>query len=240
MTITTGSKNGSAAAAKDPAFSGDLEQAVAEHRQTYEQICAELVQIDRGNGGGDRAADDSDSVSRPLHLAGHARIGERRLLISQLAQLMELSFSRIQFTPDLMPADITGGEVLGRGSNHGKASFSVSSKARSSVTSCWPTRSTERRRKVRVHCWRRWKSGNSRSRARPIALPDPFFRVSPPRIRSRWRARIRLPEAQLDRFLLKIHVDYPTRESELEICRRAAARNRHRASADARVDRRKN
>ena len=52
------------------------------------------------------------------------------------------------------------------------------------------------------------------------SLPDPFFVSGDTESRSKRREPIPLPEAQLDRFLLKIHVRYPSREDELEIARR--------------------
>jgi MoxR-like ATPase len=83
----------------------------------------------------------------------------KTLLISQLASLMDLTFHRIQFTPDLMPGDITGGDVLEEDHTTGKrAPFC---RVRCLPTWCWRTKSTARRPRPKARSWRRWKSGSS-------------------------------------------------------------------------------
>jgi MoxR-like ATPase len=82
----------------------------------------------------------------------------KTLLISTLAQTLHLSFKRIQFTPDLMPSDITGTEVIYQDQATGSGSLSFS-RGRFSRTSCWPMRSTARRPRRRRRCWRRCRSG---------------------------------------------------------------------------------
>ena len=81
----------------------------------------------------------------------------KTLTVSTLAQALHLKFSRIQFTPDLMPSDITGTEIIDQDIATGKRS-SVSCTGRSSPTSCWPTKSTARRRRPRRRCCRRCRS----------------------------------------------------------------------------------
>ena len=82
----------------------------------------------------------------------------KTLMISTLSRTLNLSFSRIQFTPDLMPADITGTDVIEENRSTGRGS-SAFWRARCSPTSSWPTRSTARRRRRRRRCWRRCRSG---------------------------------------------------------------------------------
>ncbi len=74
----------------------------------------------------------------------------KTLIGKALARSIDGKFRRIQFTPDLLPGDIIGSSVF-----DGKTSSSSSARARSSPTSCWPTRSTARRRARRAPCWRR-------------------------------------------------------------------------------------
>ena len=83
----------------------------------------------------------------------------KTLMIRTLADALNLTYNRIQFTPDLMPSDITGTEVIQEDKATGAAAVQVPARARSSPTSCWPTRSTARRPRRRPPCSRRCRSG---------------------------------------------------------------------------------
>ena len=102
---------------------------------------------------------------------------------------------------------------------------------------CWPTKSTARRPRRRPRCWRRCKSGRCRRAARGIALPDPFF-VLATQNPIEQEGTYPLPEAQLDRFLFKVFVGYPTPDEERQIYRRTtgSAVDAGRASAVRRRD----
>ena len=78
----------------------------------------------------------------------------KTLLISTLAEALSLTFNRIQFTPDLMPSDITGTDIITPRAGASSASF----RDRSSPTCCSPTRSTGHRRRPRPRCSRRCRS----------------------------------------------------------------------------------
>ena len=78
----------------------------------------------------------------------------KTLLVKTLARRSTSTFNRIQFTPDLMPSDITGQTIL----DVATATFRFR-EGRCSRTCCWPTRSTARRPRPRPRCWRRWRSG---------------------------------------------------------------------------------
>ena len=117
---------------------------------------------------------------------------------------------------------------------HRRAS-SASARARSSPTCCWPTRSTGRRRRPSRRCWRRWRRARSRSTASRAQLPRPFL-VAATQNPVEYEGTYPLPEAQLDRFLLKVVLPIPPRADELEILRRHAhglrpARRRRRRRA---------
>ena len=77
-------------------------------------------------------------------------------LVHTLADVLHLKFSRIQFTPDLMPADIVGTNIVQEHSHGG--TFFEFQPGRSSPTSCWPTRSTARRRKRSRRCSKRCRT----------------------------------------------------------------------------------
>jgi hypothetical protein len=91
----------------------------------------------------------------------------------------------------------------------------VPRRARSSPTCCSPTRSTGRRRRPRRRCWRRWRSGRSRSTGEP-PLPEPFI-VLATQNPIEYEGTYPLPEAQLDRFLLKLTVPLPPRDEEIGV-----------------------
>ena len=78
----------------------------------------------------------------------------KTLIAKSFAAALGLEFKRIQFTPDLLPGDITGGYVYDRDAEPA----SSCAKARSSPTSSWPTRSTAPRPRRSRRCWRRCRS----------------------------------------------------------------------------------
>ncbi len=140
---------------------------------------------------GRRHRSGADGAVHRRPLPDHRRAGlAKTLLIKTLAQILDLSFKRIQFTPDLMPADITGTEVLDEEAGHRVAALRA--RGRSSRRSSWPTRSTARRRRRRRRCSRRCRSITSRPRAGPIRSSGRSS-CSRRRTRSSWKAPIRCP-----------------------------------------------
>ena len=137
--------------------------------------------------------------------------------------------SRIQCTPDLQPTDITGLSVW----NPQHAASSSSGRARSSPTSSSSTRSTARCRRRSRRCSRGWPSTRSRSTASRHPLPDPFFVIATENTIEQ-EGTFPLPEAQLDRFLIRTSLGYPSLDEELDDRRRAAARPSARAPAAGR------
>jgi len=81
----------------------------------------------------------------------------KTLMVSTLSRILDVDFKRIQFTPDLMPSDITGTNVLDEDENGRQ--ISVLWKARSLRTYFSRTRSTERRRRRSLRCFRRCRNG---------------------------------------------------------------------------------
>ncbi len=92
-----------------------------------------------------------------LLAGGHVLIEDvpgvgKTLLAKALARSVAGDFRRIQFTPDLLPADVTGTNVY----NQGDGAFEFWA-GRSLPTSFWPMRSTAQAPKPRARCWRRWR-----------------------------------------------------------------------------------
>jgi MoxR-like ATPase len=140
----------------------------------------------------------------------------KTLVISSLAKAMDLSFHRIQFTPDLLPSDVTGTQIY----NPQSGTFSVRqgpifanlvladeiNRAPAKVQSALLEAMQERQVTI----------GNETH-----ALPRPFF-VMATQNPLEQQGTYPLPEAQLDRFLLKVIVDYPKRDDELKIVEQRA------------------
>ena len=142
----------------------------------------------------------------------------KTLLISQFASLMDLSFHRIQFTPDLMPSDITGGEMLEENHSTGKREFRfVKGPVFANLLLADEINRTPP--KTQSALLEAMEERQVSLNGETYPLPDPFFVLAtqnPVEVEGTYP----LPEAQLDRFLFKIKVHYPTREDEREICRR--------------------
>ena len=141
----------------------------------------------------------------------------KTLLVQTVAQALDLSFSRIQFTPDLMPSDITGTEILEEDHAHGQARYS---------SSCEGPDLRERRagRRDQPHAAEDAggaAAGDAGARGdggghRRIRLPEPFF-VLATQNPIEQEGTYPLPEAQLDRFMFELRVGYPSRAEEERI-----------------------
>ena len=145
----------------------------------------------------------------------------KTLIIHTLAQVLDLKFSRIQFTPDLMPSDITGTDIIQEDPATGRRQL-VFTPGPIFATSCWPTRSTARRPRRRPRCSRRCRSTASPCRARPTSLEEPFF-VFATQNPIEQEGTYPLPEAQLDRFMFDIVIDYLPEDEEMEVVRATTA-----------------
>lgn len=161
-------------------------------------------------------------LSIALFSRGHALLMgvpglAKTLLVSSVAKTLDLSFNRIQFTPDLMPADITGTDIIQDDSAGGKRQFEFIkgpvfanivladeiNRAPAKTQSAMLEAMQERRVTVM---------------GRTFTLLPPFF-VLATQNPIEQEGTYPLPEAQLDRFMFLIEVDYPTEEEELRIAR---------------------
>lgn len=143
----------------------------------------------------------------------------KTLLVSSIAQLMHLSFRRIQFTPDLMPSDITGTDVLEEDRTTGKRVFRfVQGPLFGNLILADEINRTPP--KTQSALLEAMQERQLTIGGETFPLPDPFF-VLATQNPIEQEGTYSLPEAQLDRFLFKIHVGYPAREHEIEICKRA-------------------
>ncbi len=138
----------------------------------------------------------------------------KTLLISSLAESLHLGFKRIQFTPDLMPSDITGTEVIYSTDDGGKDfKFLPGPIFANIVLADEINRTPPKTQAAMLEAMQERKvsvGGDDHK------LPDPFF-VLATQNPIEQEGTYPLPEAQLDRFMFMIKVDYPSEEEEFEI-----------------------
>src|SRR5688572_15507898 len=147
----------------------------------------------------------------------------KTLLVSSVAQALGLSFGRVQFTPDLLPADITGTDVLNevesQGRTHREARFMPGPIFKHLVLADEINRTPP---KTQAALLQAMQERHVTVGGTTHALPDPF-QVYATRNPIEQEGTYPLPEAQLDRFLLEIHVEYPSEAEEREIVRRTTS-----------------
>jgi len=142
----------------------------------------------------------------------------KTLLISTLSRALDLSFSRIQFTPDLMPADITGTEVIQDNRSTGDREFRFLEGPLFSnvVLADEINRTPPKTQAALLEAMQERQVTVGRTR-HPLA--DPFF-VLATQNPIEQEGTYPLPEAQQDRFMFKIFVKYPRFDEEFEVARR--------------------
>lgn len=189
--------------------------AIDELRGTYGRLKAELKKIIVGQ----------ETVIEQLVIClfarGHALLMgvpglAKTLLISRLAETLSLSFSRIQFTPDLMPMDITGTDIL-QELPGGKRAFEFA-KGPVFANIVLADEINRAPAKTQAAMLEAMQEHRVTVAGRTYTLDAPFF-VLATQNPIEQEGTYPLPEAQLDRFMFMIGVDYPSREEELAIAR---------------------
>jgi MoxR-like ATPase len=139
----------------------------------------------------------------------------KTLTVSTLAQALHLRFSRIQFTPDLMPSDITGTEIIDQDPTTGKRSFRfVKGPVFANIVLADEINRTPP--KTQAALLQAMQEYEVTSAGNTYKLDLPFF-VMATQNPIEQEGTYPLPEAQLDRFMLSINVGYPSRAEEREI-----------------------
>ena len=139
----------------------------------------------------------------------------KTLMIKSMADLLDLTFSRIQFTPDLMPSDITGTEVLEEDQTSGKRAFRFFKGPifGNIILADEINRTPPKTQAALLEAMQEHKvtaAGNT------YDLEEPFF-VLATQNPIEQEGTYPLPEAQLDRFMFNILIDYPSRKDEVSI-----------------------
>ncbi|MFO0693239.1 MAG: MoxR family ATPase [Polyangiales bacterium] len=147
----------------------------------------------------------------------------KTLLVRTLAEVLHLESNRIQFTPDLMPSDITGTEVLEEDPATGKRRFRfVAGPVFTQILLADEINRTPP--KTQAALLQSMAEGQVTAGGKTHALPRPYlvFATQNPIDQE---GTYPLPEAQLDRFLMQIDVDYPSEAEEMAIVRRTTAKS---------------
>jgi len=161
-----------------------------------------------------------DDLMTALLAGGHAvLVGvpglAKTLLVQTVSQALDLSFSRVQFTPDLMPSDITGTELMEEEAGTGKRAFRF---APGPVFANMVLADEINRAppKTQAALLQAMQERTVTVAGQTYELPRPFF-VLATQNPIEQEGTYPLPEAQLDRFMFELKVGYPTREEEEQI-----------------------
>jgi len=149
-------------------------------------------------------------------------------LVATLAQTMDLSFHRIQFTPDLMPSDITGTDILQEDPDSGRRRFEFQ-KGPIFANMLLADEINRTPPKTQAALLQAMQERQVTAGSRTLDLPDPFF-VLATQNPIEQEGTYPLPEAQLDRFMFMVMVNYPSRDEELEVLKRTTGTANERVS----------
>ena len=195
-------------------LSGGDVKAIEDLRVSYEDITSEVGKIIIGQ---------EAVIERMLTCMlsrGHALLMgvpglAKTLLVNSLAQTTSLSFGRIQFTPDLMPSDVTGTEIL-QSTGEGLEREFVFVKGPLFANVILADEINRTPPKTQSALLEAMQEKRVTVAGKHHVLPEPFF-VLATQNPIEQEGTYPLPEAQLDRFMFLIKVDYPSREEEIRI-----------------------
>ncbi|MBM4166595.1 MAG: AAA family ATPase, partial [Ignavibacteria bacterium] len=138
----------------------------------------------------------------------------KTLLIKTLAEVLDLKFSRIQFTPDLMPSDITGTEIIEENTSGGKSFKFVKGPVFANIVLADEINRTPP--KTQAALLESMQEHNVTAAGQTYHLDEPFF-VLATQNPIEQEGTYPLPEAQLDRFMFNLWLDYPSAKEEQAI-----------------------
>jgi len=190
-------------------------QAIDQLRDVYDRLRQELARVIVGQ------REVIERLSICLFARGHALLMgvpglAKTLLVSKVAETMSLKFSRIQFTPDLMPMDITGTDILQDGADgrrdfefvHGPVFANI-------VLADEINRAPPKTQAAMLEAMQEYKVT---AVGKPFQLEPPFLLLATQNPIEQ-EGTYPLPEAQLDRFMFLIELDYPSEAEEVQIAR---------------------
>ena len=197
-------------------FDNDIKAVDALH-QSYKSIKAEIGKIVIGQ----------DEIIKSVLIAifsnGHCLLVgvpglAKTLLVQTVANVLDLNFNRIQFTPDLMPSDIIGAEILGEDRNFKFINGPVFSNI---ILADEINRTPPKTQAALLEAMQ--EKAVTAAGLRHV-LPNPFF-VLATQNPIEQEGTYPLPEAQLDRFMFNVHLSYPSFEDEMTIVKNTTSNN---------------
>lgn len=198
----------------EPAANLDPEQAVAHVRDVYDRLREQIHKVIVGQ---DEVV---DQILIAMFCRGHALVQgvpglAKTLLISTIARTLSLGFSRIQFTPDLMPSDITGTEVIEEDKATGVRELRfVKGPIFANVILADEINRTPPKTQAALLQAMQERRVTAGGRTYPLELPFLVFATQNP---IEQEGTYPLPEAQLDRFMFMIDVGYPSEDEEVQV-----------------------
>lgn len=189
---------------------GDILKEFSQHRQVMQQ---ELQKVIIGQD------EVIEQIFAAIFTRGHCLLEgvpglAKTLMVSTLSQILDINFKRIQFTPDLMPSDITGTNVLDE-DEHGRRSFRfVEGPVFTNILLADEINRTPP--KTQAALLQAMQERDVTVGQTTYPLPEPFFTIATQNPIEQ-EGTYPLPEAQLDRFMFNIKVDYPSASEEERI-----------------------
>ncbi|MFL5331216.1 MAG: AAA family ATPase [Gemmataceae bacterium] len=196
-----------------PVSQDRLSEYLAQFSQTHALMIEQLRRVVVGQ------TDVVDQILAAIFTRGHCLLVgvpglAKTLMVSSIAQILDVSFKRIQFTPDLMPSDITGTTVLDE-SESGRREFRfVKGPIFANIILADEINRTPP--KTQAALLQSMQERQVTAGQDTYDLPDPFFVIATQNPIEQ-EGTYPLPEAQLDRFMFMIAVDYPNLEEEKRI-----------------------
>jgi MoxR-like ATPase len=193
-----------------PRSLGDVLQEFSQHRRLMQE---ELQKVIVGQD------DVIEQIFAAIFTRGHCLLVgvpglAKTLMVSTLARILDINFKRIQFTPDLMPSDITGTNVLDE-DERGKRNFRfVEGPVFTNILLADEINRTPP--KTQAALLQAMQEREVTVGQQTFNLPDPFFTIATQNPIEQ-EGTYPLPEAQLDRFMFNIKVDYPSSAEEEKI-----------------------
>ncbi len=194
-------------------------ETIEELKSAYANMCTQLDRVIVGQ------QDVIDQLLIAVFCRSHALLVgvpglAKTLLVSTVSEVLDLSFKRVQFTPDLMPADITGTEVLEEDMTTGKRIFKfVKGPVFANMILADEINRTPP--KTQAALLEAMQEHHVTIGDETYPLPEPFF-VLATQNPIEQEGTYPLPEAQLDRFMFNIRVNYPTEAEEQAIIKRVS------------------
>ena len=210
MATSTPSTPATPAPAAKPRSLGDVLQEFSQHRKLMQE---ELQKVIVGQD------DVIEQIFAAIFTRGHCLLVgvpglAKTLMVSTLARILDIPFKRIQFTPDLMPSDITGTNVLEE-DDKGRREFRfVEGPIFTSILLADEINRTPP--KTQAALLQAMQEREVTVGQKTYSLPEPFFTIATQNPIEQ-EGTYPLPEAQLDRFMFNIKVDYPSAEEEERI-----------------------